>query len=126
MGAASGCPRGSPFGLSEIVRCAQLGVLNILYETGEQFLRARERFASAGPGTGRASPYAHLCPVAIPNRCPTRKGAAPPAHAERYMQGEKTVDRAGKEELVTHYSGIFENAGVIVVTHYSGLSVAGY
>lgn len=33
------------------------------------------------------------------------------------------MDRAGKEELVSHYNGIFENAGVIVVTHYSGLSV---
>jgi len=33
------------------------------------------------------------------------------------------VDRAGKEELVAQYGGIFENAGVIVVTHYSGLSV---
>jgi large subunit ribosomal protein L10 len=33
------------------------------------------------------------------------------------------VDRAAKEELVSHYNGIFENAGVIVVTHYSGLSV---
>jgi large subunit ribosomal protein L10 len=33
------------------------------------------------------------------------------------------VDRAGKEELVSHYNGIFTNAGVIVVTHYSGLSV---
>jgi large subunit ribosomal protein L10 len=33
------------------------------------------------------------------------------------------VDRAGKEELVAQYGGIFANAGVIVVTHYSGLSV---
>ena len=33
------------------------------------------------------------------------------------------MDRAAKEELVSHYNGIFENAGVIVVTHYSGLSV---
>ena len=33
------------------------------------------------------------------------------------------MDRAGKEELVSHYNGIFKNAGVIVVTHYSGLSV---
>lgn len=33
------------------------------------------------------------------------------------------MDRAGKEELVAQYGGIFENAGVIVVTHYSGLSV---
>jgi len=34
------------------------------------------------------------------------------------------VDRADKEELVAHYNGVFSNAGVIVVTHYSGLSVA--
>ncbi|MGB1108476.1 MAG: 50S ribosomal protein L10 [Parvibaculales bacterium] len=34
------------------------------------------------------------------------------------------MDRAAKEELVSHYNGIFENAGVIVVTHYSGLSVS--
>lgn len=33
------------------------------------------------------------------------------------------MDRAAKEELVTHYSGIFNDASVIVVTHYSGLSV---
>ena len=33
------------------------------------------------------------------------------------------MDRAGKEELVSHYNGIFANAGVIVATHYSGLSV---
>lgn len=33
------------------------------------------------------------------------------------------MDRAGKEELVAQYGGIFENAGVIVVAHYSGLSV---
>ena len=34
------------------------------------------------------------------------------------------MDRAAKEELVTHYNSIFKDAGVIVVTHYSGLSVA--
>ena len=33
------------------------------------------------------------------------------------------MDRAAKEELVANYNGIFENAGVIVVTHYSGLSM---
>jgi large subunit ribosomal protein L10 len=33
------------------------------------------------------------------------------------------VDRAGKEELVTQYNSIFSDAGVVVVTHYSGLSV---
>ncbi len=36
---------------------------------------------------------------------------------------ERKVDRAEKEELVSQYRGIFENAGTVVVTHYSGLSV---
>jgi len=34
------------------------------------------------------------------------------------------VDRAEKTELVSQYNSIFNDAGVIVVTHYSGLSVA--
>ena len=33
------------------------------------------------------------------------------------------MERASKEELVTKYNGIFKDAGVVVVTHYSGLSV---
>ncbi|MGI9439502.1 MAG: 50S ribosomal protein L10 [Parvibaculales bacterium] len=33
------------------------------------------------------------------------------------------MERAEKETLVTDYSGIFADAGVVVVTHYSGLSV---
>lgn len=34
------------------------------------------------------------------------------------------MDRAQKEELVSHLNGVFANAGVVVVAHYSGLSVA--
>ena len=34
------------------------------------------------------------------------------------------MDRAEKTELVSQYNSIFKDAGVIVVTHYSGLSVA--
>ena len=34
------------------------------------------------------------------------------------------MDRAQKREFVTEMHGVFENAGVIVVAHYSGLSVA--
>ncbi|MBE8191290.1 MAG: 50S ribosomal protein L10 [Alphaproteobacteria bacterium] len=33
------------------------------------------------------------------------------------------MDRAAKEALVTQYNGVFANAGVVVVTHYAGLSV---
>ncbi|MBG52223.1 MAG: 50S ribosomal protein L10 [Alphaproteobacteria bacterium] len=34
------------------------------------------------------------------------------------------MNRAEKSELVTHLNGVFKNAGVVVVAHYSGLSVA--
>ncbi len=34
------------------------------------------------------------------------------------------MDRAQKAELVTTFNQVFSNAGVIVVTHYSGLTVA--
>jgi large subunit ribosomal protein L10 len=34
------------------------------------------------------------------------------------------MDRAQKQELVKELHGVFDNAGVVVVTHYSGLNVA--
>ena len=34
------------------------------------------------------------------------------------------MERAQKQELVSSLNGIFSSAGVVVVTHYSGLSVA--
>ncbi len=34
------------------------------------------------------------------------------------------MDRAGKEKLVTALNGVFSTAGVIVVTHYKGLTVS--
>lgn len=34
------------------------------------------------------------------------------------------MDRAQKQELVKELNGVFDSAGVIVVTHYSGLNVA--
>ncbi|MDD9798795.1 MAG: 50S ribosomal protein L10 [Alphaproteobacteria bacterium] len=33
------------------------------------------------------------------------------------------MDRAAKEELIEHFGGIFANAGIVVVTHYAGLTV---
>jgi len=33
------------------------------------------------------------------------------------------VDRAEKQELVTHLNGVFSTAGVVVVAHYTGLTV---
>ncbi len=34
------------------------------------------------------------------------------------------MDRAQKQELVKELHGVFDNAGVVVVTHYSGLDVS--
>lgn len=34
------------------------------------------------------------------------------------------MDRAQKQELVSELNGVFKDAGVVVVTHYSGLDVA--
>ncbi len=34
------------------------------------------------------------------------------------------MDRAGKEELVSTLNAVFKNTGVVVVAHYSGLTVA--
>jgi large subunit ribosomal protein L10 len=36
----------------------------------------------------------------------------------------KHVDRAGKEELVSALNGVFKDSAVVVVAHYSGLTVA--
>ena len=33
------------------------------------------------------------------------------------------MDRATKEKLVEHFGGVFADAGVVVVTHYAGLTV---
>ncbi len=38
--------------------------------------------------------------------------------------GESTVDRAEKKELVAELNGIFAKTSVVVVAHYSGLTVA--
>jgi large subunit ribosomal protein L10 len=38
--------------------------------------------------------------------------------------GEEHVDRAGKEELVSALHTVMKNTGVVVVAHYSGLTVA--
>jgi large subunit ribosomal protein L10 len=37
---------------------------------------------------------------------------------------ELAVDRAAKKELVTTLNGVFKNTNVVVVAHYSGLTVA--
>lgn len=34
------------------------------------------------------------------------------------------VDRAQKQEMITHLNGIFTDAGVVVVSHYTGMTVS--
>jgi large subunit ribosomal protein L10 len=40
------------------------------------------------------------------------------------LTGESTVDRAEKKELVAELGGVFNKTSVVVVAHYSGLTVA--
>jgi large subunit ribosomal protein L10 len=50
---------------------------------------------------------------------------AVPAFARRAAnRKELAVDRAAKKELVTTLNGVFKDANVVVVAHYSGLTVA--
>jgi len=76
----------------------------------------------AGPGTDRTSCGVVLPYVATVNR---RKGKPdPPPSAQGLCGWREKVDRAEKSELVASYNGIFKDSGIVVVTHYSGLSVA--
>jgi large subunit ribosomal protein L10 len=44
--------------------------------------------------------------------------------AERLARRRETVDRAEKREMVAALNDVFTSAGVVVVAHYGGLSVA--
>jgi large subunit ribosomal protein L10 len=44
--------------------------------------------------------------------------------AGRHNRKELAVDRAAKAESITELSGVFKTSNVVVVAHYSGLSVA--
>ena len=64
------------------------------------------RTATWGSGPGKYEPP---CPGAIRRRANERRSE---------------VDRAAKEALVAQLHDVFKNTGVVVVTHYAGLSVA--
>lgn len=94
--------------------------LNFRHETGEQFFGFACGSCGAGPGTDRAPHVFFACG----NDEPVVGSDPLPPSAQGLCGWREKVDRAEKTELVTHYNGIFNNAGVIVVTHYSGLTVA--
>jgi large subunit ribosomal protein L10 len=51
--------------------------------------------------------------------------AAPADHAGKPSnRKELAVDRAAKQEAITDLSGVFKTSNVVVVAHYSGLTVA--
>src|SRR5262252_7139677 len=51
--------------------------------------------------------------------------AVPAHHADRPPnRKELAVDRAAKAESITELNGVFKTSNVVVVAHYSGLSVA--
>lgn len=45
------------------------------------------------------------------------------SQASRQNRKELAVDRAAKQESITELSGVFQTSNVVVVAHYSGLSV---
>jgi large subunit ribosomal protein L10 len=53
-------------------------------------------------------------------------GGFPQQKAERAVKTGKSlqVDRAAKQESITELSGVFQASNVVVVAHYSGLTVA--
>lgn len=51
-------------------------------------------------------------------------GKGNPATAQAVARWREQVDRAEKKELVTSLHEVFQNTSVVVVAHYSGLSVA--
>jgi large subunit ribosomal protein L10 len=48
----------------------------------------------------------------------------PPRATGRQNRKELAVDRAAKQESITELSGVFKTSNVVVVAHYSGLTVA--
>merc|ERR1711916_160206 len=64
------------------------------------------------------TPYCGLERRAIWFGTSKSRGAQAPQNLER------TVDRAQKEKLVEELGQIFESSGVVVVAHYTGLTVA--
>jgi large subunit ribosomal protein L10 len=59
-----------------------------------------------------------------PEKRTARAGKVQPAAGVPPPTGEREVDRAEKQELVTSLTGVFKDAGAVVVAHYSGLTVA--
>ena len=86
-------------------------------------MRRENSFRAATHGIGWARDRKSVVRNVLPgdNSEPAELCSAPSAQGLRVWR--EKVERASKEELVTQYNGIFKDAGVVVVTHYSGLSV---
>jgi large subunit ribosomal protein L10 len=56
--------------------------------------------------------------------CTTLKPALISSFEEGLANWRETVDRAEKREMVSTLNDVFASAGVVVVAHYGGLSVA--
>ena len=74
----------------------------------------RRRAAKPGSGDRRKSLW----------RAPFECGAACAVGGDAPPTGESTVDRAEKKEAVATLHEVFSKASVVVVAHYSGLTVA--
>ncbi|RME64116.1 MAG: 50S ribosomal protein L10, partial [Alphaproteobacteria bacterium] len=80
-------------------------------------VRNRGRGSTAGSDAGDS-------PGRTWSRRPWRRLRARVPHDATPAFGRSAVERAQKQELVAQLHGVFGAAAVVVVTHYSGLSVA--
>jgi large subunit ribosomal protein L10 len=82
--------------------------MTMVMKRGAGFLERRPAQVAACDGSGTAGATRRL-----------------PCHAAgRHNRKELAVDRAAKQESITELSGVFKASNVVVVAHYSGLTVA--
>lgn len=107
--------------LSEIAGAVYLGErLKVRpHETGQGVRRLNGRITRAnriGLNRGQAQRFCSHAGTELVQRC--RCGGLP-----HWQNKESKVDRAQKQEMITRLNGIFADAGVVVVSHYAGMTV---
>jgi large subunit ribosomal protein L10 len=87
--------------------------------------RSRPQGVDRGAGLSKRRPALGSLRVNLESGTAGSNPAAPAAHAgQPSKRKELAVDRAAKAESITELNGVFKTSNVVVVAHYSGLSVA--
>ena len=83
-----------------------------------------ERRPGTGPVTVLRRTGVHRCLASAWNRAAQAKRPAGRQFASDGQMRTEAVDRAQKSEMVSNLNGVFSDANVVVVAHYSGLNVS--